>query len=296
MSLTQIRNLENASPEQIKALQSKELEILKYLKKICGDNGLCFFLGGGSSIGAIRHKGFIPWDDDVDVFMPRKDYEILYENWNRYSTNHKYDLCRSDLKHNYRHAAMTINDNTTTFINFRTADEDVNQGIAVDIIPIDYLANQPVSRLVQRINAILFSVFINQRLPDNQGTLLHFLTWLPLSIIKSPKARYRIWHHCEQKMIKYSLRGGSEMVELVTGLKAIFRPLNSEWFEKTIYKEFEDTEMPVPIGYDAYLTLIFGNYMEFPPMETRKAKHHTSMIDTEVPYKEYKGKYYLNKK
>lgn len=76
--MTVIRDLSKAKPDEMFELQKKELQILKYLKKICKRNNLKFFLGGGSCIGAIRHNGFIPWDDDVDVFMLRNDYEKLW--------------------------------------------------------------------------------------------------------------------------------------------------------------------------------------------------------------------------
>ncbi|GAA3616329.1 LicD family protein [Secundilactobacillus similis] len=294
--MTKIKNLSQASPEQMRSLQKKELEILKYLKKICEENELKFFLGGGSCIGTLRHQGFIPWDDDVDVFMLRDDYERLYKDWNKYSQNKKYSLCRSDETHNYRHAAMTINDNDTTFINFRTQDEDVNQGIAVDIIPIDYLANGFWQRCWQRWNAIIFSIFINQRLPDNQGKVLRLLTELPLAIIRAPQKRYKVWKRAEKRMIKYSSKNGNQAVELVTGLKAIMRPLKPEWFENVRYEKFEDTEMPIAVGAEKYLTLIFGDYMKMPPVESRLAKHHTALIDTEKSFTDYKGKYYLVRK
>ena len=65
------------------ALQEKSLEIFKYFQKLCKENGLRYWVGGGTLIGAMRHQGFIPWDDDIDVFMPRPDYEKFYEIWNR---------------------------------------------------------------------------------------------------------------------------------------------------------------------------------------------------------------------
>lgn len=286
-------DLSNATPEEVRQLQIKELEILVYLKEICQKNNLQFFLAGGSCIGALRHEGFIPWDDDVDIFMPRDDYEKLAKNWEDFSDNSKYSLCKSDSTHIYKHAAMTVNDNDTTFINFRTIDQDVNQGIAVDIIPMDYLADGFFKRSWQRLNAVLFSIFINQRLPDNQGKVLRALTGLPLWLVKGESARYKIWSYCEKQMIKYSNPDSKNMVELVTGLSAIFRPISKKWFDNAVYKKFENTEMPVPVGYDEYLTLIFGNYMEMPPESSRKAKHHTAIIDTEVPFEEYKGTYYL---
>lgn len=291
--MVKIKNLSTATNQQMRALQKKELEILKYFKEICLKNKLKFFLAGGTCIGAIRDGGFVTWDDDVDVFMLREDYEKLYKNWSVISYNPKYELCRSDSCHNYRHAAMTLNDSETTFINFRTANENVNQGIGIDILPMDFMPDNIIAKLRQRMAAILFSIYINQRLPDNQGKLLRKLTALPLSIVKDKKKRYKIWKTAEKRMINYSYYRKKYNVELVTGLKAILRPLDSSWFAEVKYVKFEDTTMPVPVGYDKYLSLIFGNYMELPPSEQRVAKHHTVFIDTENSYKKYKGIYYL---
>lgn len=293
--MTVIPDLANATPEQMRALQLKELEILKYLRQVCEANDLLFWLAGGSAIGALRHHGFVPWDDDVDVFMPRADYERLYAQWDQLSPNKQYSLCRSDDTHNYRHAAMTLNDNNTTFINFRTADQDVNQGIGIDILPMDLMAETKFQRAKQRFCAILFSIYINQRLPDNQGKVLRAMTGMPLAIVRSEKARIRLWQWAEKHMTKPSYGKSQTAVELVTGLKAMLRPLNRSWFKQTKLVPFEDTQMPVAQGVDAYLRLIFGDYMQMPPADQQKAKHHTAMIDTQTPYTQYRGKYYLVK-
>ncbi|WP_203662656.1 phosphorylcholine transferase LicD [Lacticaseibacillus sp. 53-4] len=290
--MVKIPNLAEATPNQIRALQLKELEILKYVSTLCEQHQLTYYLCGGTCIGAVRHHGFIPWDDDVDIFMLREDYERLYHNWNQYSVDPKYQICRSDATHNYHHAAMTVNDSTTTFINFRTQNEDVNQGIAIDIIPIDHLAPTPMGRFNQRLNAILFSIFVNQRLPDHQGKLLRFLTAIPLELVRSKKARYRIWHRAEQKMT-VAQPNSTALVELASGLKGLFRPFDPQWFASTVKMPFEDTQMPVMVGYDQYLTLVFHDYMKVPPKAQQLAKHHTAMIDTETPYTVYRGKAYL---
>jgi lipopolysaccharide cholinephosphotransferase len=293
--MTVIPDLADATPEEMRALQLKELEILKYLRQVCEENHLLFYLAGGSAIGALRHQGFVPWDDDVDVFMPRKDYETLYSKWNQISSKKQYQLCRSDDTHNYRHGAMTLNDSQTTFINFRTADQDVNQGIAIDILPMDLMAETSFRRAKQRFCAILFSIYINQRLPDNQGKVLRALTGLPLALIHSPKARIRVWKWAEKHMTKPSYGRSQTSVELVTGLKAMLRPLPSQWFKSTKLVPFEDTQMPVAEGVEDYLHLIFGDYMQLPPKDQQKAKHHTALIDTETSYTNYRGKYYLVK-
>ena len=80
---------------EIRELQLKELELLKVFKSFCDSHGLLFYFCGGCCIGALRHKGFIPWDDDIDVFMPREDYEKLYTLWKEYGDNEKYPILRT---------------------------------------------------------------------------------------------------------------------------------------------------------------------------------------------------------
>ena len=98
----------------VRQLQLKLLEIFKYFKKICEENNLTYWCGGGTMLGAVRHKGFIPWDDDLDVFLPRKDYERLYEIWNQVADTSHYVLVRTDKKVNYHHAAMNLVDVCTS--------------------------------------------------------------------------------------------------------------------------------------------------------------------------------------
>ena len=81
---------------KLRDLQLKCLEILLYFKDFCEKHNLRFFLCGGACIGAIRHKGFIPWDDDIDVFMPREDYEKLGDLWNKYADTERYEYCRTN--------------------------------------------------------------------------------------------------------------------------------------------------------------------------------------------------------
>ncbi|PIO83023.1 hypothetical protein BSQ39_05270 [Loigolactobacillus backii] len=228
----EIFNLAEASHEQMRSLQLKELEILKYFKKICEENNLSFFLGGGSCIGALRHDGFIPWDDDVDVLMLRPDYEKLYDIWKSVADKNKYSICRTTKKQNYSHAAMTINDNYSTFINFRTKDFDVNQGVSIDVLPMDAYPTGKHQQLSQYINAILFSIYSVQRLPDHQGKMLRYLAALPLELVKSKKVRYTIWNHAEKSMTKYPLKKTNQVRELVSGFKTLSRILPKEWFLK----------------------------------------------------------------
>ena len=123
-NIDKYKNYVLANDVTIRQLQDKLLEIFMYFKKICEDNGLNYWCGGGTMLGAVRHGGFIPWDDDLDVFMPRKDYESLYKIWNTIADTDHYALVRTDRSHNYHHTAMNLVDLKTTFIQFHSENED----------------------------------------------------------------------------------------------------------------------------------------------------------------------------
>lgn len=278
----------------IAKLQDKMLDILKYFAEICVDNGLTYWAGAGTCLGAIRHKGFIPWDDDLDVYMPRDDYEKLWANWDRFSTNSKYKLCRTNREKNYRHRVMQVVDVTTTFINERCKDDDIEHGVYIDIIPMDVAASNPFSRFSQIFNTIIYSVYNIQVEPEFHGNgLMEIGTRLLLKAVKNPNKRYEIWAKAQKHMIRKN-KGKSQYVDLLTYFKMIFKSMPKAWFE-TIKVPFEDTEISVPVEYDKYLTAFYGNYMELPPAEKRIVQHHTVYIDLDNPYTSYKGKYYCVK-
>lgn len=170
----QFSNYELSNGVTVRQLQMKLLEIFKYFKQICEENKLTYWCGGGTMLGAIRHKGFIPWDDDLDVFMPRSDYEKLYQIWNKIADTNRYVLVRTDSKHNYHHTAMNLVDIQSTYINRHSENEAIFHGCYIDVIPFEGCPDSKLKRGFQIYHSILYSVFNAQRLPDNQGKFLKF--------------------------------------------------------------------------------------------------------------------------
>lgn len=275
-----------------KELQKKMLEILLYFDEFCKENELMYYLCGGGLIGAIRHKGFIPWDDDIDVFMPRPYYEKLAQIWNEKADISKYVYCRTDMNHVYHDAGASVRDVNTTEINRHSVNEDICHGIALEIMPIDGCPKSRLKRADQLFNAFAFSLFNAQRLPDNKGKFVRLASMLLLALFHSKRIRYNIWKRAEKRMARFSWEKCSEVTELIGSIHGMCLHHPKKDFDNVVYKEFEGHQIPVMVGYDRYLKLIWGDYMQLPPVEKRVAKHDAVLIDLENSYVKYKGKYY----
>lgn len=279
----------------IRQLQMKLLEIFTYFKQICEENNLTYWCGGGTMLGAVRHKGFIPWDDDLDVFLPREDYEKLYDIWNRVADTRRYVLVRTDKDHNYHHTAMNLVDVQTTYINRHSEDEDIFHGIYIDIIPFEGCPNSKFGRGLQIYHSIMYSVFNAQRLPDNQGKWLKLPVKLLLGLIKKPEIRYNIWKKHETKMIQYDFFTAKYVKETISSFKGLFRLYDRKMFD-TIDVTFEGISVKIPAGYDYYMKMIYGDYMSIPKnlaIDMSSRYGVVKYINLHEPFIKYKGIYYL---
>lgn len=288
--------MESAYTTDIKEIQDKLLEILLYFQDFCNKLDLTFVLAGGTCLGAVRHQGFIPWDDDIDVFMLRDDYEKLFELWNEYADTNRYECVRSSEKVNIHHTAMEIKDCNTTFINHHSVDLDINQGLMIDVIPLDGVAEGSVPKLVQIMDSMLYCCFNFQRLPEHKGKLTYFATKIALNIFHSSNVRYKIWKHCEKRLSRYNIDNHEFVASFGEGLKIMRQRFPREWFLHPGTAIFEGYEMPVPANTDEYLRISYGDYMTLPPVEERVLRHDTVFIDLNNSYKKYRGVKYCVQK
>lgn len=275
-----------------RSMQKKLLEILLYFDSFCREHNLKYYLCGGCLIGVERHKGFIPWDDDVDLFMPRPDYERLKQIWYKQADTSRYVFCITDKEHNYHDGGASIRDVNTTYINIHSKDEDIVHGLAIEIMPLDGCPKSSISRTWQLLNAFIYSLFNVQRLPDNKGKFIRFCSAVVYALIRSKKIRYYIWRFAEKQMSKYKWEREDEITELIGSIHGMFLRHEKKDFDCVIRRDFEGHKLPVMKGYKKYLTRIWGDYMQLPPEEKRVAKHNTIYINLQEPYEQYKGKYY----
>lgn len=278
------------TPETLRKLQLKELDTLVYFKEFCDKNNLLFYLCGGCCIGSLRTGGFIPWDDDIDILMPRADYEKLYKLWDN-DKHERFKLLRTDEKIFTGNIFTTIVDTETTCVKANQAHLDIPFGIMMDIFPIDGCPKGKFKRTMQKLNAMIYSLFLAQIVPENHGGIMALGSKFLLSIVKSPKAREKKWRNAERRMSKYKIADCEYITELCEGVHSMQPEYPKEWFASAVYREFEGLQMPIPVGYDPYLKKAFGDYMTPPPEDKQKPHHDMILVDTERSYKEVlKGK------
>lgn len=280
----------------LRELQNKSLEIALYFKDFCNEHGLLFYMCGGCCIGSLRHKGFIPWDDDVDVFMPRDDYEKLKELWHKYANTEKYACVYADKNRVDGNLFVTIRDNETTAIKPYQVDMDISHGVALDVLPLDGWPDGKMKRKMQVFWALVYSLYCAQTVPVNHGKAVSVAGKIALTLVPSKKLRYKLWKLAERKMTKYPIKKCNYITELCSGPYYMKKQYPREAFDKAIWVDFEDVKMPIPQGYDVYLRTAFGDYMKLPPKEKQKPHHDAIFIDLNNSYKKYKGVYYLKRK
>ena len=272
-------------------LQAKCLEMAEYFVQFCKENDLLCYLCGGGAIGTLRHKGFIPWDDDLDFFMPRKDYEILAQLWPQ-KADSRYQLSKSNENYIDRNLFITIRDTQTTCIKPYQQDLDIPHGLALDVLPLDYYPANGLSRKKQVIAALVYSLFCAQTIPEKHGGIMKWGSQALLAMIPSKKLRYKIWKKAEAEMTKYTKEESDGITELCSGPYYMKKKYPISSFEDALWLPFEETVLPIPVGYDAYLKTAFGDYMTPPPVEKQVAHHDAVLIDLEKSYTHYKGEYY----
>ena len=224
--------------------------------------------------------------------MPRKDYEKMWRLWKKENANSRYVLEKSDAKHVDHNLFVTIRDKETTLIKPYQKNLDITHGVALDVLPLDGYPDNKIKRKIQCFWALLYSLYCAQLVPENHGAKVAMVGKIALGIVPSKRVRYWIWRLAEKQMTKYDIADCTGITELCSGPGYMKNWYPKEAFEKAIFLPFEDGEMPIPVGYDAYLKIAFGDYMQMPPEEKRVGHHDALFMDLSKSYKRYRGIYY----
>lgn len=274
----------NLTKEQLRQLQLKELDILKHFDNFCKNNNITYYLCGGCLIGSLRYKGFIPWDDDADVFMPRKDYENFIKIWQEKSTDERFVLLNATDETFTRNCFVTLVDTSATLIKNYQRDLDIPHGVAFDIFPIDPRPNNTFKKYIQYFWCIIYSLFRAQTVPEKHGKILTIGSKVLLSIFRSFKTRKKIWQFAEKQMTRYKIEDCDYLCELCAGPRIMKNQYPKHLFDNTTDVEFEGCFFKAMEGYDEYLKLAFGeDYMTPPPVEEQIVSHDLFYLDLNTP-------------
>lgn len=271
----------------IKELQEKLLEMLKDFDIFCSENNLSYCLCGGNVLGAVRHKGFIPWDDDIDVQMPREDYTKLLDI---YRNNDKYQLQKDTIDYPLQFSKLRANN--TTFIEdipYKKKYKKIHQGIYIDIFPVDKVAK---SKLKAKLQVISSNILIAQSLflrgyPDSHNSSKKKII-MRLSVLLLP-IREILYSY----VTKFNSQKEYDYVCSFYGTTSpkIFQKKES-FFLPFTKLQYEDMFLPVMNNYKEFLMDAYGDYMKLPSEEEIKYTIHAKFVDLAKDYTEYLGEMY----
>lgn len=264
-------------------LQAKLLELLKWFDALCRENNLRYYAIGGTILGAMRHQGFIPWDDDIDVGMPRGDFEKLKELAKTEMGRFRIETYDSEAD-DFCYAFHKLYDTTTTLIEHKRV--DVVRGVFIDIFPIDGLGNsleegknryQKFKKWSQFFETMVSGVRKGRSFGKNLAVIVCGL--IPRFIVNPRLLRIKLNHICSENDFDSSKYGGN---------------LFGAYWEREILDlsllgtphdyEFEDTIIAGPEDADGYLTHIYHDWRKLPPKEKQVTHHDFKYLNLNESY------------
>lgn len=265
-----------------KKLWQIELEILDEIDRICSENHLRYSLAYGTLLGAIRHRGFIPWDDDIDVMMPREDYEKLREIWDK-KASPGYVYQDEILCEDYINNSAKIRKDGTTFLQFETERQRTyHKGVFVDIFPGDRLAPKGIRRKLQYAACAVNLLYV-RGYSSGTGRLTGAAERL---LLLAPKKLRRRWVLRTRRYISRWNADSTASYMFPCTIRSCKKYYPGDLFDHMVRAEFQGKQYSIPRDYDAVLSLAYGDYMQQPPEEERVWKHHPLLIDFERNYEE----------
>lgn len=267
----------------LKKLQKYQLEMLRDIVKVCEKNKIGYFLTWGSALGAIRHGGFIPWDDDIDISM-------TWDNYKKFEV-----IAQKELGDKYFYQSQETDEycftnwnkvriNNTTCMDKNLSHIKCHYGICMDIFPLIGVPNNKFRSLIQKLEILLYRFlryerYLTNRNPEGNTIFKVFYRVIPNKIKKFIEVKLI------KNITKYNLHDCELWVEFLSG------NYNSMIFKKEFFGEgtkikFEDLDVIIPEKFDDYLKTAYGDYMTLPKEEDRIG-HGDAIIDFDKSYEYY---------
>ncbi len=267
-----------------KMLWATMLDLFEQFKAVCKKHNLRYFLFAGTLLGAVRHKGFIPWDDDIDVIMPREDYEVFLTLAGEFS--HPYFLQTPYTDKNYCFSFVKLRNSETAFLStkFIKENDNMNMGVFFDVFPLDVIVSGKCEETREKMQLLVrkCSTFMRK-----DGVFLEERDFNDLKTYYEPsQTAVKLYEDVQALAKSFKDDPSADKLSLIT--VTMSKPQNNlwekEWYADAIEVPFENTTAMIPVGYDKILTVQFGDYMQFPPIEGRGG--HSQFYSISMDYKE----------
>lgn len=270
----------------LKALQMKETEILQNVHDVCDKLGIEYIIMHGTLIGAVRHHGFIPWDDDIDICMTRENYDRFIKEAPKYLPENM-KIQHVDYEKECPNIFAKIRDANTTFLHEEHVDLDINQGVFIDIFPVDRIKSGKYSILLEYYRKRLFNVInecydlsyvktIKRPLSKFIGYFVHYV--IVRGLRRNVKRDVFIRKEEERRRKLHKKGDNCTFVSICKNIVGKY-----SLFEKRKLYDFDGHKFYGPDDYDTILSLLYGDYMTVPPKE-KQITHKPLFVDLNRGY------------
>lgn len=267
----------------IRKIQMADLNLFKSLIKIFEKHNLTYFLSGGTFLGAVRHEGFIPWDDDIDISMPRKDYEKFLGLYLDELPKH-IEVVNFHIDPEYKYYITRVLNTDVNVREIRTGDVT---NPAVDILPLDGAPNNLLIRNWYYFKIMTLRALISLSYRDNidqarkrstfEKLVIRIGLLIPINKMFNP---HELKMRLDKEMQKYKMEN-SKYSGCLMGAYRTNQMVPTEWFSDGNKYKFEDIEVNGPKNYEGYLTQMYGEFMKMPSQEKIKEKNHYELLKEE---------------
>ena len=262
---------------ELRKLQQTELEILKEIDSFCGEKGIHYSLYDGTLLGAVRHQGFIPWDDDIDICMERSEYERFIQEWEKEAPKGLL-LQNKENTPAFTQSFTKIRKEHTTFLQDERERGKYHTGIFVDVFPIDHMPSEKIQKLFYLWDCMNYQLLTREFVPNSGNTLVKTVSRAVLAVTPKEKRktqRDRLFNRILKRSRKSDPMVGIETVEWAR------IPLPSDLMDEYIEVPFEGQNFMCVAKWDELLRRHMGDYMTLPPESERTWKHHPIILDFE---------------
>ncbi len=266
----------------IKKLQDKILEIAVYVDKFCEENGIEYCLMGGSALGAVRHRGFIPWDDDLDFFMTPDNYERFVAAFEEKGDKSKFFL-EPFGKFDNMVTLGKVRAKDTTYIEESLVDYGISHNVYLDI----FILHTCPDGVFKRVHQYIWAKYIIAKAQSVRDLSRYgFVLRTALKILKCFPRLFLVKHGLKQ-VYKYRNEKTNLCCHYLGKARYKRGTYRRELFEGVKRVPFETVTLNVPVGIEEFLKERFGDYMKIPNIEQIRREQHASVWDTEKNYTEY---------